>query len=219
MKIIATARILLTFTTATSILLFCGQLVRSQLPPIVDNTPSGLIINDRSNSSDRSSNGSGSGLRVSCQGLQTIVQKGDRQAVMLSWNYDGFGREYTPEKRCQIVSERLQQAAERNGGTFKDLQLASGIVNSQTVICALSFHGKCNRKNMLFTLKPENARNPESVIQKMLVFAQDGSAYINESATNSRPQITNNLGMWEQKAFGQSQNSSTPKRRTTDTGF
>ncbi|AFY91486.1 COP23 domain-containing protein [Chamaesiphon minutus] len=212
MKLITTARTLLTFTTAVSILLG-GQLVRSQLPPVVDNTPSDLVVNDRS------SNSSGSGLRVSCQGLQTIVQKGDRQAVMLSWNYDGFGREYTPEKRCQIVSERLQLAADRNGGTFQDLQLASGVVNSQTVICALSSHSKCNRRNMLFTLKPENARNPESVIQKMLVFAQDGSAYINESATNSRPQVTTNLGTWEQKAFPQSQNASTPKRRNNNTGF
>lgn len=218
MKLIATSRILLTFTTAASILLG-GQLVRSQLPPVVDNTPSDLVVNEQPNSSVRSSNGSELGLRVSCQGLQTIVQKGDRQAVMFSWNYDGFGRDYTPEKRCQIVSERLQQAANNNGGTFQDLQLASGVVNSQTVICALSSRSKCNRKNMLFTLKPENARNPESVIQKMLIFAQDGSAYINESATNSRPQVTTNLGTWEQKAFPSSQNSSTPKRRNNNTGF
>ncbi|PSB58099.1 COP23 domain-containing protein [Chamaesiphon polymorphus] len=218
MKLIATSRILLTFTTAASILLG-GQLVRSQLPPVVDNTPSDLVVNEQPNSSVRSSNGSELGLRVSCQGLQTIVQKGDRQAVMLNWNYDGFGRDYTPEKRCQIVSERLQLAADRNGGTFQDLQLASGVVNSQTVICALSSHSKCNRKNMLFTLKPENARNPESVIQKMLIFAQDGSAYINESATNSRPQVTTNLGTWEQKAFPPSKNSSTPKRGNNKTGF
>ena len=64
-----------------------------------------------------------------------------------------------------MVSERLQQAANINGGTFKDLQLASGTVNAQPVICALQSNGtKCNRQNLLFTLKPENARNPDAVI-------------------------------------------------------
>jgi hypothetical protein len=219
MKLIATSRILLTFTTAASILLG-GQLVRSQLPPVVDNTPSDLVVNEQPNSSVRSSNGSELGLRVSCQGLQTIVQKGDRQAVMLNWNYDGFGRDYTPEKRCQIVSERLQQAANNNGGTFRDLQLASGTVNSQTVICALPVRGRCNRKNMLFTLKPENARDPESVIQKMFIFAQDGSASINESASNRSPsRVDTNLGAWEQKYFPQSNGNANIKRRNTNTGF
>jgi hypothetical protein len=219
MRLTATARFLfLTIISVSAIL--PGQLVRSQLPPVVDNTPSGLIVNDQPNNSDRGSTGSGSGLRVSCQNLQTIVQKGERQAVMFSWNYDGFGREYTPEKRCQIVSERLQQAANNNGGTFRDLQLASGIVNSQTVICALQSQSRCNRKNMLFTLKPENARDPESVIQKMFAFAQDGSASINESASNgSRSRVDTNLGTWEQKSFPQSNSTSNLKRRNTNTGF
>lgn len=140
-------------------------------------------------------------LSVNCQGLKTVVRKGDRSAVMIDWNYAGFGRDYTPAKRCQIVSARLQQAANLNGGTFKELQLASGILNAQTIICALQANQQsCTSRNILFTLKPENARNPELVVQKIFTFAQDGSSSLDESAS-SKGQVDLNLGKWEQQAF------------------
>ncbi len=193
------------------------QIVTAQLPPIVDNQAE-LTVEPLS-SAPREQTIANAGLRVSCQNLTTVVQKGDRQATMLTWNYSGFGREFTPEKRCQIVSERLQQAANLNGGTFKDLQIASGTVNSQAVICTLQNNSnKCNRKNLLFTLNPENARNPDAVIQKMFSFAQDGNSSINESAS-TKPRVDVNLGNWEQKAFPRTQKNTPTNRRKVDTGF
>jgi Circadian oscillating protein COP23 len=190
-----------------------GQIGRSQMPPVIDNSISEEIEGDTTNLAAEST------LRVSCQDLKTVVHKGDRRAVMLSWNYGGFGSDYTPVKRCQIVSERLQQAANRNGGTFKDLQLASGTVNSVTVICALSAKSSnCDRQNMLFTLKPENSRNPDAIVQKIFSFAQDGSASIEESAS-SKPKLDKNLGHWEQRAFGRSPRSIPSKHSNLDTGF
>jgi Circadian oscillating protein COP23 len=199
--------------TIFATVILSGQIGRSQMPPVIDNSISDEI------ESDSSTLAAGSTLRVSCQDLKTVVHKGDRQAVMLSWNYGGFGSEYTPTKRCQIVSERLQQAANRNGGTFKDLQLASGTVNSLTVICALSAKSSnCDRQNMLFTLKPENSRNPEAIIQKIFSFAQDGSASIEESA-GGKPKLDKNLGNWEQRAFGRLHRSTPSKQSNLDTGF
>jgi hypothetical protein len=199
--------------TIFATVILSGQIGRSQMPPVIDNSISDEI------ESDSSTLAAGSTLRVSCQDLKTVVHKGDRQAVMLSWNYSGFGSEYTPTKRCQIVSERLQQAANRNGGTFKDLQLASGTVNSLTVICALSAKSSnCDRQNMLFTLKPENSRNPEAIIQKIFSFAQDGSASIEESA-GGKPKLDKNLGNWEQRAFGRLHRSTPSKQSNLDTGF
>ena len=199
------------------------KLTQAQLPPVVDNNQNNLNSPEPSKNSARDNTpqvitASASTIRVSCQDLTTVVQKGDRQAVMVNWNYNGFGQDFTPQKRCQMVSERLQQVANLNGGTFKDLQLASGTVNSQPVICALqSTATKCNRQNLLFTLKPENARNPEAVIQKIFSFAQDGSSSLNESAS-SQPKSDVNLGTWEQKAFPESQ-SPTNKSRNANTGF
>jgi Circadian oscillating protein COP23 len=199
--------------TIFATVILSGQIGRSQMPPVIDNSISDEI------ESDSSTLAAGSTLRVSCQDLKTVVHKGDRQAVMLSWNYSGFGSEYTPTKRCQIVSERLQQAANRNGGTFKDLQLASGTVNALTVICALSAKSSnCDRQNMLFTLKPENSRNPEAIIQKIFSFAQDGSASIEESA-GGKPKLDKNLGNWEQRAFGRLHRSTPSKQSNLDTGF
>ncbi len=217
MKLNTITQFLLISTLAT-IVPFTAQFATAQLPPIVD-SQTDLTITDSQNQAPQEINIVNAGLQVSCQNLTTVVQKGDRQAVMLTWAYNGFGRDFTPEKRCQIVSERLQQAANINGGTFKDLQIASGTVNSQAVVCALqSNSNKCDRKNLLFTLNPENARNPDAVIQRMFSFAQDGSSSINESAS-TRPKVAVNLGNWEQKAFPRDRTSTPINRRKVDTGF
>ena len=100
-----------------------------------------------------------------------------------------------------MVSERLQKAATLNGGTFQGLELASGNVNSQPVVCTLqNVRKKCDRDNILFTLKSENANNPEAVIQQIVKFGEDGSGSIDESVRlRSRSKVDLNLGNWEQK--------------------
>jgi hypothetical protein len=210
------------FTGTTIALVLACQSVTAQLPPVVDSSESnndsqpGITIKETQGNSPQITNVAATSLRVSCQDLKTVVQKGDHQAVLLTWGYDGFGKEYTPEKRCQIVSERLQKAANINGGTFKNLKIASGTVNSLAVICAIRTNSnKCNRQNMLFTLKPENARNPEAVIQKIFSFARDGSSSIDESATQQPSTVDTNLGNWEQQAFPQVQRAATIKPATT----
>ena len=66
-------------------------------------------------------------IKVSCDNLTTVVQKGDRKAPLFNWRTNYFGTEYTPDKRCQLVSARLQAAADSNGGTLKGLELGSEI--------------------------------------------------------------------------------------------
>lgn len=155
-------------------------------------------------------------IKVGCDGLQTAVHKGERQAFLFNWKTSYFGTEYTPEKRCQIVSQRLQSAADRNSGTLKGLELKSGNLNGQTVICVIeSGENRCTDRNILFTLNPENAKNPQAVIAKILTFASSGSSTIDESA---RSQPTSDLGSWERKAFPESKKPSTPTRNT-NTGF
>lgn len=221
MKLIITTQLLLgLIISATTVLI--PQLAKAQLPAIVDpNQP------EQTNGGSEVITASAATLKVSCQDAKTVVQKGELQAVMVTWSYDGFGKEFSPEKRCQVVSEKLQQAADSNGGTFKNLQLSSGTVNSQPVICALGSNDKkCTKNNLLFTLKPENAKNPNAVIQKIFGFARDGNSDLNESS-GSKPDM--NLGTWEQKAFAKSgkpaivnrQNfkPNTNKKRVINTGF
>jgi hypothetical protein len=203
----------------TAMTISISQLAQAQLPLSVDDKqPPGNSQPDVQQ--DPTPTSATSGLKVSCQNLKTIVKKGDREAVMLTWSYGGFGKEYTPAKRCQIVSARLQKAANLNGGTFKDIQLASGTLNSQSVICALPANDRtCTSKNLLFTLKPENASNPEAIIQQIFSFAQDGNSSLNESASR-KPQVNKNLGEWEKQVFaGGAKKSPATNPSTANTGF
>jgi Circadian oscillating protein COP23 len=190
------------------------QLAQAQVPNIVD-SPAPVAPKETSASPNTAAV---SKLEVKCQDLKTVVRKDDQQAVMMSWTTNYFGQEFTNSKRCQIVSERLQKAANQNGGTFKGLELASGTVNAQTVICALPSNAKkCDSNNMLFTLKPENAGNPEGVIQQVLSFAADGSGSVEES-TRSRSKVDLSLGNWEQKAF-KNKKPAAIKLKRVKTGF
>jgi Circadian oscillating protein COP23 len=174
------------------------QLAQAQLPAIVDSptTPT-----SPKTTSSNASEPAIAKLEVSCQDSKTIVKKGNRQATMVTWSSNYFGRDFKNEKRCQVVSERLQKAADLNGGSFQGLELASGTVNFQPVICALQNGSKkCDRDNLLFTLKPENAKNPDAVIQQMVQFGEDGSTTVEESA-RAQAKVDRNLGSWERKAF------------------
>jgi Circadian oscillating protein COP23 len=193
------------------------------LPKVTDSQPPQVVPSstpDTSQSSptpDANSTATASNIKIKCEELNTVVQKGDRQASMFNWNSKHFGSEFTPEKRCQIVSTRLQAAADRNGGTLKGLQLESGLLNGQTVICISQTGEKnCTDRNLLFTLKPENAKNPQAVIAKIATFAESGGSGINES-TGGQSQVDLDLGNWEGKAFPKSQQSPTFKSRKAPT--
>ncbi len=211
MKSITTTRILqICLVTISAIV--APQLAIAQIPNIVDSTAPAAP-----KETSTSPTAAISKLEVKCQDSKTVVRKDDQQAVMMTWTTNYFGSEFTNAKRCQIVSERLQKSANANGGTFKGLELASGTVNAQTVICALQTGGKkCDGNNMLFTLKPENAGNPEAVIQQILSFAADGSGSVQEGTKRSKVDLS--LGNWEQKAFKNKKPAATQPKRIK-TGF
>lgn len=212
MKPIATNQILSICLAAISALSLT-QLAQAQIPAIVD-AKSPAVAPE---TSSQASSASALKLQVSCEDSKTVVKKGNRQATMVTWSTTHFGKEFNTEKRCQVVSERLQKAADLNGGSFQGLELASGTVNFQSVICALQNGSKkCDRDNFLFTLKPENANNPDAVIQQMIRFGEDGSGTVEESA-KPKPKVNRSLGSWERKAFPPSK--SVPNSRNAKKGF
>lgn len=133
----------------------------------------------------------------SCQssgdGWATFVQREGKLSTnpIITWNTKHFGDDYTPDKRCQIVSEKLTNTVIKNGGNLANLNLRSGEIavnnNQYVVICATTLaQPKCDLDNMLFTLKPENAKNPNQVLANMLSFTQ-GKASNNAVDENSLP--------------------------------
>jgi hypothetical protein len=106
---------------------------------------------------------------------ETIAQKGNKvsHSALLTWNTTEFGDKFTPEERCQIVSDKLTQAVINNGGRLGNLTLTYGPVNDLTVICVVPEKEViCNEKNMLFTLNQKNAQNPSQVLADITDFTQ-----------------------------------------------
>ena len=124
-----------------------------------------------------------SSITFSCipsgSGFATVVSNGSQQAPLITWNSNYFGAEYTPQVRCQAVSQRFQQATNANGGRLSNLILTAGTVNNSTVICATN-KGQvgCNSSNMLFTLRPENAMNPAAVLNSIMQVGRSGSGSV-----------------------------------------
>ena len=108
-------------------------------------------------------------------GFATIAQRGDRiTPPVITWN-SKLGQ-YTPQQRCNIVSQKLTQAVAQNGGKFKNLLLMAGPVNNQAVICVVNnAQSFCNRSNTLFTLGKENARRQDEVIASLRNFSRQAS--------------------------------------------
>lgn len=94
-----------------------------------------------------------------------------------------LGETYTPEYRCQIVSDKFQTFY--NDGTLNFL--TTGVVNQQKVICAAQFeNGPCS--GVLFTLKPNS--DPAQTLKRLLsVRDRAPNLVLNESA----PQVYINV--------------------------
>ncbi len=108
-------------------------------------------------------------------GFATIAQRGDRTTPpVITWNYT-LGQ-YTPQERCNIVSQRLTQTVAQNAGKLRNLQLMAGAVNHQAVICVVNnAQPACNTSNVLFTLRSENATRPDEVLASLHNFSVKGS--------------------------------------------
>lgn len=122
-------------------------------------------------------------------GFATVARRGDRTTPpIITWNTT-LGR-YTPHLRCNMVSQRLTQLVAQNGGKLKNLQLVVGSVRHQIVVCAVnSLQPSCNSSNMLFTLRPDNARRSDQVLATLNEFPVfgTGATVAESSGTNSLP--------------------------------
>ena len=107
----------------------------------------------------------------------TLVQVNGRilRSPLIVWSTHYFGAEYTPQQRCQEVSAKLTQVVAQNGGRLSNLRLSTGYVYGQAVVCYLNNASSCDGSNVLFTLKPENARNAPGVLARLANFGRYGS--------------------------------------------
>ena len=95
---------------------------------------------------------------------------------LIQWTETGsleFGELYTPEVRCQAVTDRFNQHFLR-GGKPKMPPLSEGILNDMAVVCAAKAGG-CDSSNLLWTLRSNN-RGTNGKIMINLVSSLKGDA-------------------------------------------
>lgn len=165
---------------------------------------------------------------VSCENLATVVRKGDRSAVLITWKTNEFGGSYTPQERCRVVSARFGATVQANNGSLKGLLLSNGPVNNRMVICALRpGEYDCSAENMLFTLKKENENNAGAILGRLLNISVTGSGSAIEE--NSGQQVKVDMARWASNNLRRAGNANansrpvppvTPSnRRPVNTGF
>lgn len=162
--------------------------------PKVDNT-----IDDSADSDVDLSEEAYTGTQFTCVpdgngNVATVGQRpgGDPIPVII-WTSDSskyFGQKISPQSRCQIVTERFNQAVTNSGGSLQDVVLTSGKVGDKTVICVLSKDDTgCDGGNTLFTLNPKNAKRPNQVLDQIAQISRQGSSAGVIRETRGRVQV------------------------------
>jgi hypothetical protein len=179
-------------TLALSSIFAFGSTV--QAFPKVDNT-----IDDSADSDVDLSEEAYTGTQFTCvpDGNGNVATVGQRPGgdpiPVIMWTSDSskyFGQKVSPQSRCQIVTERFNQAVTNSGGSLQDVVLTSGKVGDKTVICVLSIKETgCDGGNTLFTLNPKNAKRPNQVLAQIAQISRQGSSAGVIRETGGRVQV------------------------------
>lgn len=113
----------------------------------------------------------------------TVAKTSYRITPLIRWVSD-FGGEvgYTPQKRCEEISNRFQQYYNQGVLNF----VTTGRQNNQNIICVSSEKGGACQ-GLLFTLKPSD--NPSQVIEQMFEVPGYASGPLEQDSSSDFPRI------------------------------
>ncbi len=105
----------------------------------------------------------------------TVAKTANGEVPVILWSSDYFNSAgYTPESRCQQVSNRFQTYY--GNGSLKFM--TTGRINRQNVVCVAELeNGPCS--GLLFTLKPGS--NPTETLQELLARRSQSGGPLNET--------------------------------------
>ncbi len=106
--------------------------------------------------------------------------------AMIVWKSEFFGRNYTPQKRCEVVSPKFQAAFQAGR-----IYLSSGVdkATGQGIICsAASANDACDNSNMLFTLK--SYQKAQETMERLTTLASGATNVIPVESSGGR-QVVN----------------------------
>lgn len=138
---------------------------------------------------------------ASGSGFATIAKRGERVTPpLITWNSNEFGAQYTPEQRCNTVSDRLSEVVAAHGGKMRNLQLTYGRVNGKPVICYVESRNEiCNRKNILMTLRQSDRGQERQILEQLVTFSIKGTG---NAVQQSAPQYYAPFGEEIERSFG-----------------
>ena len=124
--------------------------------------------------------------RFSCDStlMSTIVQTERGTVPLIRWIDRSFPPPFTPEQRCQIVSERFRKFD--NNGTLKYIKADE--INNQPVLCVASYKGgSCLPDGLLVTFTPgTNANDTLLQILDRRVWAAEDEIYLNSDDSDNK---------------------------------
>jgi hypothetical protein len=106
----------------------------------------------------------------------TMARTSSGEIPVIRWVDDSWGAEYTPQTRCELVSEKFQKY--HSEGTLK--YMTTGRENGQNVVCvAQTEDGSCQGRS-LFTLKPD--ANPGQTLERLMNVRNRSGGPIDQSS-------------------------------------
>lgn len=112
--------------------------------------------------------------------FQTITIDPDGKKIknpLFIWKSQEFNpKGYTPERRCQAVTDRLNAAVAKVGGNPNKLKWTMGMINNLRVICNVNDTNLgCDSSNILITLTKGNRTGTSLLMAAMIKFSASGT--------------------------------------------
>ena len=99
---------------------------------------------------------------------------------LIGWKSQYFDKEYTPEKRCQIVTKKFQEKYDSGNLDY----LIRGTSKGYPIICGVkNIDDPCDQDSQLFTLKKHN--NSEKIKEALIQTLNKASGMIMQSSGNT----------------------------------
>jgi hypothetical protein len=105
--------------------------------------------------------------------------KSGKKVPIITWKSSHFsGSGYTPQRRCEIVSQRFNTLHQRGQMNL----LTTGRMNGLPVICAAATNpGPCVQDGLLYTLKP--GQNATQTLKNLISIRTKASGPLTETAS------------------------------------
>lgn len=104
-------------------------------------------------------------IRYECKNeankLSTVAHTKRGMIELIVWESNYFGANWTPEKRCQAVTQRFQKFSDQRLLRF----VSTGNINNYNVICISEQAGQCLDQGLLITL--ERKDRPTQILRQL----------------------------------------------------